>query len=572
MAYIEPNSTIILLGGVPFDPTYENTMFFDDPEDQYEYFVEDSNGLTRITLSAYSYARKSRGSIKVEKPISDLYGVNYMMYKNTSFENKWFFAFVTSVEYINNVTTLVNFDIDVIQSWLFDIDFNECWIERQHSETDAVGDNIIDEGLETGEYVYSGEQVYDYPISPVAVAAVTEEWDSTQDKFVPVIGSVQSGKNGSQYFTGCIFKVYDIFSSTPATATTERARLAADIEKYTEKNKINAIVSLFIGPGEVFGPSPTYGSFDNSPISQSIKTFEGLELGYFVDGYAPHNMKLMCYPFNYMQVSNGQGDVADFRYEFFSDPVNITFKRYGSYSANPAIILWASNYKGLAENYEEVVTNQCYPQCSFNNDTYKAWLAQNKGMLAAAQIGIAGSLVGGIASSIAGVAMGGSAELATQQAGLESLGSGTKGIIGGLTAAAALLGKMYDHSTLPPTQHGSGNTDLMYMFGRNGFAVYHKSIRHDFAERIDKFFDMYGYKVSKVDIPNLNVRPCYTYVKTAGCSLKSKDPLMGYREIPADDARFIESLFDKGMRFWKADAVFGSYDYEDNDNSIQGGE
>ena len=63
MAYIEPNSTIILLGGVPFDPSYEDTMFFATPEDQYNYFVVENNGIRRTVLEDYSYSRKSRNSI-----------------------------------------------------------------------------------------------------------------------------------------------------------------------------------------------------------------------------------------------------------------------------------------------------------------------------------------------------------------------------------------------------------------------------------------------------------------------------------------------------------------------------
>ena len=38
MALIEPNSRIEFLTGIPFDPSYENTMYFDDLTAQNTYF------------------------------------------------------------------------------------------------------------------------------------------------------------------------------------------------------------------------------------------------------------------------------------------------------------------------------------------------------------------------------------------------------------------------------------------------------------------------------------------------------------------------------------------------------
>jgi hypothetical protein len=68
---------------------------------------------------------------------------------------------------------------------------------------------------------------------------------------------------------------------------------------------------------------------------------------------------------------------------------------------------------------------------------------------------------------------------------------------------------------------------------------------------IDKYFDMYGYNVHTVGTPNRAVRRCYTYVKTAGCNV--------HGNIPADDCRVIESIFDNGIRFWKNHNQIGNY-------------
>ena len=574
MPYIEPNSTVILIGGVPFDASYENTMFFETPEKQYEYFVENDNGLRRTTLTKYSYARKTRGSIKVEKPIADLYGVNYMMFRNISFENKWFFAFVTQVEYINNVTSEVFYELDLIQTWLFDIDFNQCWIERQHTATDNIGDTLTDEGLETGEYVIQQEEYSKE--EPAIILAASVSYDSNNDKFVPVDGEVVNGRGGGteltgKYYTGTSYTVYNL---------SDYASLNTLLKKFTDKNKINGVVSVFMGCKNVFN-DVALGPYVTSVITPKKSAPNAGTNGYWIDDHPVRNMKLMQYPYNFLQISNLQGECVDLHYEYFSAPTSINLGRWGNKSTNPGIIMYPKHYKGYEENFEECISVQSFPLCSFNNDTFKAWLAQNKGMLTAGAFGIVSSLGLGVSNIAAGGKIANAAG-SYFDSGNMSLGTyfreshggqaqqrqGLAQIGGGLAGAATMLGKLYDHSTLPPTQHGSGNGDLMYQAALNIFGIYHKCITKYYAEKIDTFFDMYGYKINKCGIPQLNVRPCWTYIKTVGCSLKSKDPLSGYREIPADDSRAIEGLFDKGIRFWKTTATFGVFGYP-NDNRIQ---
>ena len=136
------------------------------------------------------------------------------------------------------------------------------------------------------------------------------------------------------------------------------------------------------------------------------------------------------------------------------------------------------------------------------------------------------------------------------------------GLIGGTLAA---LGSLYDHSRRPPQSHGACNGNLTYQAGQLTFSWYYKQIKPEYAEIIDKFFDMYGYKTNRVGVPNIAARPRYTYVKTIGCSVDGR--------IPADMRLAIEKIFDKGIRFWTTEAVFGNYDPDVNNNRpVSGGE
>ena len=99
--YIAPNTDIKILKNVPLDPTYEHTIWFDAESDQTDFFLSK----VKYSLSAQSYQRLQRGYMRVNINAESLYDCNYIMYRNTSFGNKWFFAFLESVEYVNNVVS-----------------------------------------------------------------------------------------------------------------------------------------------------------------------------------------------------------------------------------------------------------------------------------------------------------------------------------------------------------------------------------------------------------------------------------------------------------------------------------
>lgn len=73
------------------------------------------------------------------------------MYQNESFNDKWFYAFITKMEYANNNMTRIEIVTDVWQTWQFDIEFKESFIEREmiNVSDDIPGSNLLPEGLET---------------------------------------------------------------------------------------------------------------------------------------------------------------------------------------------------------------------------------------------------------------------------------------------------------------------------------------------------------------------------------------------------------------------------------------
>lgn len=122
-----PNSTLYLCKNVDLDPNYNYTIDFDNITAQANYF--DSKIATEFEINdGYSYIRDSQ-TLKVQANIDDLLGINYLFYNNG---NKRYYAFITKKEYINPTCTSLSFKLDVLQSFMFNYEIDESFVEREH--------------------------------------------------------------------------------------------------------------------------------------------------------------------------------------------------------------------------------------------------------------------------------------------------------------------------------------------------------------------------------------------------------------------------------------------------------
>ena len=223
--YIEPNTVIRLLTNCPLDNTYDHTIYFNNAQAQREYFA----GLTKYTLTNQTYQRVNSSRMRVQYKADDLYDCNYLMFQNTNFGNKWFYAFVKSVEYINNIVSEIEYEIDVMQTWAFDYQLGQCFIEREHSATDVAGDNLVPENVEKGDYVSEDFDASGEIGAKSIVVAAT--FDNNYDN---VSGSYYAG-----VFSGLWFTVFE--------NTTAGAQSCADFIQNAGA-KSDGIVAVFLMP------------------------------------------------------------------------------------------------------------------------------------------------------------------------------------------------------------------------------------------------------------------------------------------------------------------------------------
>lgn len=154
---VTPNTNIRLLK-CPLTLDNKNQITFVNKQAQYNYF----SSLDYKEMTDTSYHRKDN-AIRYNGLFDDLIEYNYCMYQNENYSNKWFYAFITGMEYVNNSMTLVHIATDVFQTWQFDLDFKESFIEREMCAVseDIPGNNLLPESLETGEYIVGGTAEFD---------------------------------------------------------------------------------------------------------------------------------------------------------------------------------------------------------------------------------------------------------------------------------------------------------------------------------------------------------------------------------------------------------------------------
>lgn len=551
---IVPNSDVYILKNVPLEPSFDHTIWFDSPEQQ-------ATAFTTYALAFYfdkvSYQRYPRPYITLDKTADELFDCNYMMFRNTAYGTKWFYAFITQVEYISNTTSRIYYSIDPMQTYLFDVNVGQCFVEREHAMTDAIGDNLNPESFELGEYVYDNDYFPNIFLKTNYVICILATWKATYKDNQWVIEDATTGGVGgvdSGIYTGLTKNLCKYDLANPK-ACVQQAN--AIIEAATKANKADGIVSITMYPKFFMNWSIT-GDLATGLVPDTVDSIPAFT-GTF-DGYKPKNNKLYTAPFCGVYVDNLQGNAANYAYEYFTDR-KPTFNIVGAVNGNLECASIPINYKGLPTNFQESLLMGGFPQCAWNVDTFKAWIAQNKYAIAAGvattaidtvkQVALAATGVG-MAGEVAGMsaAMTGAGSAQTIQAvgqyanayqNMQNVSYNAQGDV--LNKTINLVAQVKTASTQPNHARGQQSSSVFCAMGYQGFHYMPYRIQGQFARIIDDFFSMFGYKTNRVKVPNRNGRKAWNYVKTCGCTLTGS--------APADVTAALVQIYDRGITFWR---------------------
>lgn len=546
MAAVTPSSDLYLLQ-CPIEIDNKNQINFANATTQYNYFF----GLNKIGRDDFSYQRKD-STIRYPAHIDTIRHFNYCMYRNDNYSNKWFYAFIESMEYLNDSTTLIKIKTDVYQTWQFDLTFKRCFVEREHVNDDTVGLHTLDEGLPYGEPIVNFYA--DYRPDSINVGGVEEH--SRYVAQVTELPELQEGSYGSTIFTriynnipqGCYFLVFDQISAMDNV-----------IKYYDKTGKKDSIVAMFIAPARLCkNTDVTYGTYKlkevgNTRLGIMNSTFNATDMGDFsivhvssLDSYVPKNNKLYCWPYSYLSVSNNAGSNVVYKYEDFDNPMGLAFKVTGVLSQGCSVKFSPKKYKrndSYNNNYDYGINSSKYPVISWASDYYLNWQAQN-GVNQAVQTSM--NVVNGIANTVGGILSFGESNSA----------SGISRTVGGATSivsdVASAMQEQHIAQLTPDQAKGNVNcADLAYSSGKVCFSLSQMTCRREYAVMLDSFFNMFGYKVNEVKLPNITGRSNWNFVKTKYCNIIA--------DIPQEDLDEIKAMFDSGVTIWHNTAYFMDY-------------
>ena len=132
------------------------------------------------------------------------------------------------------------------------------------------------------------------------------------------------------------------------------------------------------------------------------------------------------------------------------------------------------------------------------------------------------------------------------------------GILGGIEKIGNIMLENYQHELIPNSSVGNvNNGDINVSDNKMGFFFYNKSIKREFAKVIDKFFDMFGYKVNEVKIPNITGRLNWNYVKVLNPNIEGT-------EIPEFELNEFKAQLENGITFWHNPQTFRDYSQSNN--------
>ena len=507
---ITPNSDIYLLK-CPIESDSLNQIDFANATAQHNYF----NGLPKILMDDATYVRKD-GRLYFEGSFDSLVGYNYCMYKNTGFSNKWFYAFISDMRYESNNSVSVDIQTDVFQTWMFEKVMKRSFIERSHvaKSTDTLGTYTLPENLETGEYKCMGEYKGD---------------SDTLWNLEIIVGSTYNLESGGTWSVGNMYT--GVYSGIPyyRFPLTSDATLSQKIVDMGQEVAQSAIQTMFLAPAwvvEVEG-STCYVKRGLAAKITDIK----VPVVNTIDGYTPKNKKVLQFPYCYLDGSNGNGGNAIYHVEkFYNTDYNgyYTFRCYGVLVPGCSIRMIPKYYNGLEVNNDEGITLGKYPQLGWSTDQYTNWLTQN-----GVNIGI--STAGALAKTALGV---GAMALAPE---LLLLGGGMA--VSGLSEIGQTASEIYQHSLVPPQSEGNLNSgDVTSTIGYNRFRIKRMTIRQEYARIIDNYFEMFGYKLNTVAVPNTTSRSKWNYIKTINVNITG--------DIPEQDMQKLKALYNSGFTIW----------------------
>lgn len=604
-----PNSTVILFKNTNLrdsDGDY-NTVYFSSAAKFKAWLMEGSqNPLTAPRyckeFTNQMYKKEGEGILKVNATMEELYGVDYMYYTNTGYENITYFCFVDRIEYINDATVAIHYHEDTWQTWIRVLDVKRGICDRKiipvandakYTELNEVPDYTANADLKQ----YSSVDVLAGETEGKWIVAVTNEpiyvavesggtsgiFDVIPASVRPRYMDINDGRPDCVFYYVVRANYNDVWNLLWIRGLIENSRTGgltssgydilslsivakSCIPTYiqTNCNSDSAIGVIVPDPTQSAGDHlngiwPAQGNhaydvyrthYERGLVAEEQYVSETtLNTGAF-GGYVPKNLKMYSAPYITYRLKNNYGAYMDLNpnhITWYTGQARFTVKTALAPANTPSCYV---DYDNITENTNTRVSGSPCPDMPYTLDTFKQWAAQNRVAigtnLAKGALGTIALLTGIPAGAIAGIS------------------TSTAAGVAGASSLASMFAQMNQVTAKGPSVAG----DISGMSPRNEnldhFSVDTLTVSYDTAKNIDDMFSMFGYSIGHMDKFEwqgiLNGRQFWTYYKAKDAHVKEDNALA---PVPAYAKRRIEAILNNGIRIWRRDYIFN---YE-NDNT-----
>lgn len=593
-----PSTEVYLYKNVPLDPNNEHTILWVTSNNKYgtaeakaeqdKYFTQ-TNKPSR-SYNGYNYQRVGTNKIQIKDTYDNVMGHSYMRFRNQAHENKWWYCFITAVEYINENCTEVSYEVDLLQTYQFDWKLDECYIEREHSKTDNFGDNIVPESFSVSDYdwekaasLFEGNAAK-YGILINATRYLTQDGNniSLVKEWIQDLLPFSSGGYINGVYSAGVYYYIDLYKISPyddlgrvyAINTSDGKQIAQATKVWELISGVlslfateDALISAYVCPAIYYTKDSNddkFGSRGNPDLSNIHDVFKIVSQSkYRYGGYTGkkrisckkptsttiknkyyHNMKINNFPYTKITVNDGQGSEKDFKIENFKgDTCDFAFLT--NIVNTPEVICYTLNHNVGSSKWNvpdnplgpytanefceknDLMVLKGFPMCAANIDAYNAWLAQNgQAQFLTDVTGVAKTLLNGGVINAASTA-------------LDSITSN-------ITRTTQL-----QHQSDKPS--GTAGSTIGIITQTLGFEIYYKTAKEAQLSQIDNYFSKFGYACKDIKVPSLHNRERFTYVKTINSAVEGN--------FPSEQRKAIEKIFDNGITFWSSKHItsIGNY-------------
>lgn len=584
MGYVVPNSKIQLFKGISLDNRYLHTIYFPSEASQNNWF----SGKVFKTYNEMMYRRQGSEAVKIEADATELLGVTYMRFQNTRSASKWFYCFVNYIDYVNENTAVVYYEIDVMQTWFIQNGvIKPCMVKREHVRDDTFGLNLEAEPIgsdcyDSDEIMDNGQHIFEDDFSEYYVVAQTTGTDDSTSPSGDTTHFVQG------LFTGCRF--YKHVCDDESEADNIHDDIGTMLGSWSQQLREEDVIDIYTVPSICLGQQ---GSSDQIGYDSSGSL---IRIPSRFDNYTPKNKKLFMYPFSYLMLTTHSGDSAIYRWEYFEGTTGspCEFDLEGTFIGGGEVRCFPKSYNGQSDNVDSGVIINNFPKNAASYDSYQAWIAAggtnrlDNDRLVTSFKGV-GAIMGSVESvaNLLGAGMPNPTTTTTTRTNasgstssssrvtnsvtdrnpVSTFGSAS-GVVGGVMSSIGGLieaknnmdYKFLDAQYHPNIVVGKPTACLPVAARDLGTYFFHTHVRDDEAKRIDDFFTCYGYAINRVKIPTITGRRYWNFIQTENAVIGGN--------MPSSSKEAIGRIFDSGITFWHNGDEIGNYQQSVSDGSI----